>query len=151
MNNQYAVRGFTLIELMIVVAILGIISAIAFPSYQENVAKSRRADVKSVLTENAQLMERFYTENNRYDQNLAGTAPVLTVLVSPRSATGTSVMYNITIAIIPQALPVQSSYTLTATPANSMTSDRCGAFTLNNFAARNNTGAGAAISAECWR
>ena len=58
-------QGFTLIELMIVVAVIGILASIAYPSYREYVAKSRRAEAKTVLLSAQQWMERFYTENFR--------------------------------------------------------------------------------------
>jgi type IV pilus assembly protein PilE len=76
-------RGFTLIELLIVVAIVGIIAAIAYPSYLDQVRRARRADAQAVLTQNAQLMERFFTENGRYDQDVDGNAPEI-VERSPR-------------------------------------------------------------------
>ena len=59
-------RGFTLIELMIVVAIVAILAAIAFPSYARYVEQARRADAKSALMDAAQRMERCYTQNNTY-------------------------------------------------------------------------------------
>ena len=59
-------QGFTLVELMIVVAIVAILAAIAYPSYKEYVRKSRRADAKAVLVEAAQFMERVYTEDFSY-------------------------------------------------------------------------------------
>jgi prepilin-type N-terminal cleavage/methylation domain-containing protein len=59
--------GFTLIELMITVALVGILAAIAVPSYQNYVRQSNRAVAKSLLYENAQFMERFYSQNNQYD------------------------------------------------------------------------------------
>ena len=71
--------GFTLIEVMIVVAIVAILSAIAFPSYQESVRKSKRADARTQLLEASQHMQRFYSQNDRYDQanDAAGTAVAL--------------------------------------------------------------------------
>ena len=67
MNNRTAnIRGFTLIELMIVIAIIGIISAIAFPSYDSYMKKSRRADAKVALTTMADHQERYYLQNNTY-------------------------------------------------------------------------------------
>ncbi len=69
MDNPRHMRvhaGFTLIELMIVVAIIGILAAIAYPSYQEQVQKSRRADCQGALTGLASAMERFFTVNTTY-------------------------------------------------------------------------------------
>ena len=82
--------GFTLIEVMIVVAIVAILSAIAFPSYQESVRKSKRADARTQLLEVAQFMQRFYSQNDRYDQanDASGTAVVLPAALTmvPRGA-----------------------------------------------------------------
>lgn len=60
------ITGFTLIELMIVVAIIGILASIAYPSYQDSVISSRRADAKGALLSFANAMERHYTETNSY-------------------------------------------------------------------------------------
>jgi type IV pilus assembly protein PilE len=60
-------RGFTLIELMIVVVVVGILAAIAYPSYQNQVRKSKRADGKAELLETAQELERCYTRFGRYN------------------------------------------------------------------------------------
>src|SRR5690554_2337838 len=75
--------GFTLIELMIVVAIVGILAAIAYPSYQRYVQDSRRSDARANLLQLAQFMERYYTANGRYvDGN--GNAPALPFTEAPR-------------------------------------------------------------------
>ena len=66
-------RGFTLIELMITVAIVGILASIAYPSYIESVRKGRRAEARAALTELMQQQERFMTQNNTYRAFASGT------------------------------------------------------------------------------
>lgn len=132
--------GFTLIELMIAVAIVGIIAAIAMPAYQNYVMQSNRAVAKAILHENAQFMERFYTENNRYDQDMGGNAVAIPVIQSPRTG---AVQYNITLQAVANA-----TFTLQAVPdaGGSMAGDACGTLTLTNTGLQ---GAAGTI-AECW-
>ncbi len=80
-----AQKGFTLIELMIVVAIIGIIAAIAYPSYQGYVESARRGDAKGALMQFASAMERYYTQNNTYIGADGGTSPINTTQTSPPS------------------------------------------------------------------
>ena len=97
------VSGFTLIELMIVVAIVGILSAIAYPSYQQHVRSSRRADAQAALSELAQFMERRFTETNSY----AAAGP-LPFTQSPRDGTA---VYNLTLPAV-----AANTFTLQAAP-----------------------------------
>ena len=71
-------KGVTLVELMIVIAIIGIMSAVAYPSYDSYMKKSRRADAKVALTEMADRQERFYLQNNTYTTNLAAVGGAAT-------------------------------------------------------------------------
>jgi type IV pilus assembly protein PilE len=144
MTPTPASRGFTLIELMIVVAIVAVLAAIALPNYQESVARSRRADAKAVLLENAQWMERQYTVSNDYTLKGDGTAIALPITEAPRD--GGAKTYNIAFAA---SSPSVGSFTLTATPKNSMTGDKCGTFTLTNTGAKGLVGA-TASQAFCW-
>lgn len=70
-------RGFTLIELMVVVAVIGILASIAYPSYQEYVRKSRRAEGRTALLELLQQQERYMTQNNTYFKFTKDTAGVV--------------------------------------------------------------------------
>lgn len=65
MVKKYS-RGFTLIELMVVVAVIGILAAVAYPSYQDYVRKARRAEGRTAMMELLQQQERYITQNNTY-------------------------------------------------------------------------------------
>jgi len=113
-------RGFTLIELMIVVAIVAILAAVAYPSYLDSLTKGRRSDAQGVLMEFAGAMERHYTNNSSYLGAVAGGAtsgdPIIFSIRSPIS--GPTIYYN----LIVQASNA-SSYTLRATPVNAQAGD----------------------------
>jgi type IV pilus assembly protein PilE len=141
-NNE---RGFTLIEVMIVVAILGIIAAIAIPNYSSYVNRARRAEAQTALQDAAQFMQRFYAANNRYDTSVSGTALTLPVSMRtiPINTSGSATYYNLTVQT------AANTYTLTATPVNVMASDACGAYTLVQTGARGSLGS--LSVAQCWR
>lgn len=119
-------RGFTLIELMITVAVVAILAAIAYPSYLDQIRRSRRADAEAALLELAQWMERFYTQNNRYDQTRAGVAVALPFTKSPKEGGPAGGYYTITPAT------TQSTFTLSAAQAGPQVGEACGTLTLNN-------------------
>lgn len=72
--KKHLQRGFTLIELMIVVVIIGLIAAFSYPSYQEYIERTRRVDAQGALMEMAAAMERHYASNNSYEAAAAGGA-----------------------------------------------------------------------------
>lgn len=131
-------RGFTLIELMITVAIIGILSSIAYPSYTEYVRKGHRAEARTGLLQAAQWLERAATATGTYPASTAFPANL-------KSVPGGR--YAISVAVDGGA-----SFTLTATPQGAQTGDKCGSYTLTHTGARNNTGlASGTTSADCWR
>lgn len=119
------VKGFTLIELMIVVAVVAVLAAIVLPSYREQIRKSRRADAARAIGELQLGLERWRAENPSY-ANCAGAACASASGIYP--TTPTSSYYTITPA------PLANDYTITAAPTGAQAGDRCG-----NLVATRNT------------
>jgi type IV pilus assembly protein PilE len=131
--------GFTLIEAMIVVAVIAIIAAIALPSYQDSVRKSRRADATAELERLAARQERWFTENNSYTNVLAN--------LTGGATTTPEGHYNLTMTH-PGGCGT-SCFLITATAAGGQSSDtKCTSFSLNEIGAR--TFGGSGTSRDCW-
>lgn len=138
-------KGFTLIELMITVAVIGILAGIAYPSYQDSIRKSRRADAKGALMGLANAMERHFTETNSY-VGAAGTDATPANTGAPRIYSipaQTANFYNITISAA-----TADTFTLQAAPAGTHSDPRCGTLSLTHTGARGKTGTGTVT--ECW-
>lgn len=140
-------NGFTLIEVMIVVAIIGILAAIAYPSYQEQVAKSRRADAQRALMEAEQFMRRYFSAQDSF-LDADGDAVELpgALQVSPRLGSGTTA-YNIQLSNV-----TASTFTLTAARTGSMANDRCGDLSVTHTGVKllSNNASGTTV-AECFK
>jgi type IV pilus assembly protein PilE len=136
--------GFTLMELMIVVAILGILAALAYPQYVEYVAKGKRAECRSALLLASQRMEKFYSNNNQYPANLAAAN-------IPANSNDGNPGASCTIALSGVTAPapggVAATYLLTAntTPYKDK---YCATLTLNETGTKGKSGSDAE---RCWR
>lgn len=129
-----AQRGFTLIELMIVVSVIAVLASIGYPSYTEYVAKSRRTAMTASLQQGQQWMERFYTENFSYYQvrgsnALSGELFPAALKQSPVPGEG-SAQYNIAVTVDTKQ---PEAFTLRASRTGGMTSDRCGDYSLDQY------------------
>lgn len=149
--------GFTLIELMVTVAIVGILASIALPSYHESVSKSRRADVKGVLLGLANAMERRFTEANNYCDTAEATGgTAVTGCGTATEDSGTSSIYSIpaetaSFYTVTISVPTASSYTLSAARAGVQANDKCGTLTLTHTGAKGVSSANTGIiAADCW-
>ncbi|APW39036.1 prepilin-type N-terminal cleavage/methylation domain-containing protein [Rhodoferax koreense] len=138
MKKQQAQRGFTLMELMITVAVVGILAAIAYPSFTEQIARSRRTEAQTILLAGQQWMERFYTENYRYDKNSAGTAVDDSALFPSRFSTSPAPGQGAPLYTIAVSAPTRDTYTITATrkSGTAMATDRCGDMTVDHLGRR---------------
>lgn len=126
-------RGFTLIELMIVVAIVGILAAIAYPSYTEYVKRTQRSAIATLLSEQTQVLERWYSQKGVYNGN-----------PGPSISAGND-YYTIAAVLNDQ------SFSLAATGKGMMLNDKCGVFTITNTGARTNPGATSGVTPkDCW-
>lgn len=132
-------RGFTLIELMIVVAVVAILAAVAYPSYAEYVRRGHRSEARAGLLQAAQWLERAATVTGTYPA--ASDFPTALTKVSGDR-------YDISYA--PTGTPV-TSFTLTATAKGGQVDDKCGNYTLSNTGVRGAKGVTTgAIVTECW-
>lgn len=132
---QRKIRGFTLIEMLIVIAIIAIIAAIALPSYNRYVEKSRRADGREVLMRVAAAQERFYTNRNSYAATLADLSA---------GAASEGGYYTVGIALGAG----DQTYTLTGTPAGPQVNDKCLNLTLTNAGIKGHSGDES--NGDCW-
>ncbi len=156
-RRSHKTTGFTLIEVMIVVVIIGILTAVALPAYNAYIDRARRADARTQLLQVAQFMQRFYAANDRFDQDRAGTS-VLSVMpdnLRKSPADGTA-LYQLNSAITSAGSYTvtvsTTAYTLTMAPISGrlMANDGCGAFRINSMGVRTVTGTGKTRD-ECWR
>ena len=137
-------RGFTLIEMLIVVAIMAVLAAVAMANYQPYIQRGHRAQARAGLLQAAQWMERVATANGVYPEATLTSTPLpvsLSTTAGPRY-------------ILSLKTSTPAAYTLLATPQGAQLSDRCATLTLDHTGVRGMTTGGTAGSAdaiaECW-
>ena len=130
------VQGFTLVEMVIVVLIISVLAAIAYPAYQNHVIKTRREAAKGCLLEMQQFMERYYTTNLRYDQPMGGGAAV----ALPPCQAGADVTTHYQVAL--DGAPTRTAYRLRAVPQGrqAIVDTYCGTMSINNQGGKAVTG-----------
>lgn len=145
------VGGFTLIELVVAVCIVGILAAIAYPSYINNVTKTRRSAAAACLSGFATQMERFYTTNLRYDEdgddNPMNTAALVAMGLDCASNQNTGEYYSYRFAA---EQPTRTTYVIEAAPSG-IQAERdagCGTLSISNTGARN-VGGTSGVD-KCW-
>jgi type IV pilus assembly protein PilE len=129
--------GFTLLEVMIVCVVVAILAAIAYPSYQSSVQKSRRAEAKTALLGVASRMERWSTEKSTYATATLGTGGVF-------ANHSENSYYNLSLTNLSA-----TTYTIQAAPTGAQTGDPCGTFTYNEQGTKTVSG-GTWTRAQCW-
>lgn len=137
-------NGFTLIEILIVVAILGVLAAIALPAYENNVLRSGRAEAKGELMIVASDLERYFSTNNAF---IADATPLVTTDGTNTTRSTENDLYDITVAAGGTG-NIATSFIATATAKNSQTGDACTTLTISNTGVRGATGD---TADECWQ
>ena len=128
--------GFTLVEILITLVIVGLLTAIALPGYQSFIHDARRVDAQQYLLQQVATLEREYTRLGGYpDDNVIADTEYYQFSYSPSSvATSTTTEAN-----------DSTTFLLSASPISSQQSDKCGLLTINH------QGSKTPVSSECWR
>lgn len=136
-------HGFTLIELMIAVAIVGILAAIAYPSYLDQVRKSKRSDARSLVLQTANRQERYFTTHYEYAGSMKDLGYKNATVETENKA------YSVTASA---SGTNKENFTITATAINDQDNDDCRTMSINQIGEKtaNNAAASANISTQCW-
>ncbi|WP_322114262.1 type IV pilin protein [Aquabacterium sp. A7-Y] len=126
--------GFTLIELMITVAVVAILAAVAYPAYQDQVRKSRRGAAQAVLLDIASRQQQIFLDSRAYASNVAGTGATVPTDVSRH--------YTVTLTAVAGTATAAPTFTAQAAPLGAQAADGCGTMSIDQ--------AGVKSPARCW-
>jgi type IV pilus assembly protein PilE len=132
-------RGFTLVEVMIALVVVVLLSAVAFPTYQQQVAKGRRVDAKQSLVELSQKMERFYTERGTYVGATLGTTGLYPLVTSGG-------YYDLSITA-----QTVDGFTVRASPRGAQVGDACASFLYNQLGEQLVSNDASLSAVKCWQ
>jgi len=136
-------RGFSLIELIVVIAIAAVLLRVAIPSYMTYVKKARRPEAKTALLDLAAREERYFTQYNYYTADPVALGYGATAVFPVALGSGPDYQLSVT---APAAGVKGTSYTLKAAAANGQASDACGDYTLDNLGNQGNS----TSATGCW-
>ena len=146
-GKLHKAEGFSLTELLIALAMMGILAAVAFPNYTESLRRANRAEAKSELVQVAAEQERFFSSYNSYSTD---AEPLRTPIFEGRDRTTTNAWYVISVAACTGGAEagIANCFIATATAQNEQAADGCTTFTLTSIGLRGATGL---TSDECWK
>lgn len=144
--SRYEDKGFTLIEVMIVVVIVALLASIALPSYESYMLKTRRATAATCLLEISQFMERFFTKNLQYDKDANGNDIVMPSAATQECQSALSGYYDFASTVAPR------TYSLRAVPINGQTRDTlCATLSIDETLRKSASGTASSDPSACWK